>query len=218
MPKACKKDVVLEHARRLILAEGYASASVRRIAKEAGLTTGAIYSNFRNKAEILGILLIEAWTLIKEITEETVAQAGDEIDAFTYLEAYSEFARRHPEYFNIWIYVSTREELLLELHEEQRATLAERSRAMYQHVLDFIVESQAERGLVKAEPALILASCIVLSSGLFQQRKRFLYKHLGIKAQDVQEFLYCCLKRCLYPEAAADLPPCEERRNSSRSE
>ena len=60
MPK--KVDRVAERARlldacfELIAREGYAAASMRRLAKAAGVTTGALYHYFADKQEILAAM------------------------------------------------------------------------------------------------------------------------------------------------------------------
>lgn len=44
---------LIELAAELFAERGYLQTSIRDLAKEAGLTTGAIYGHFRNKAELL---------------------------------------------------------------------------------------------------------------------------------------------------------------------
>ena len=49
---AATRRRILESARRLFLRDGFGATSLDRIAEEAGLTKGAIYGHFRNKAEL----------------------------------------------------------------------------------------------------------------------------------------------------------------------
>lgn len=47
------KDRLVDLATDVFAHEGYAAASVRDLARRSGLTSGAIYANFRNKADLL---------------------------------------------------------------------------------------------------------------------------------------------------------------------
>lgn len=51
--KAGRREEVLAAAERCIVAHGYDRTTLREIAREAGLSTGAIYTYFRTKAELL---------------------------------------------------------------------------------------------------------------------------------------------------------------------
>jgi AcrR family transcriptional regulator len=53
------RDAVVDAAAEVFLREGFQRASVRRIAAEAGMTTGAIYSSFEGKADLFLAVLEE---------------------------------------------------------------------------------------------------------------------------------------------------------------
>ena len=48
-----RRDVLLEAAARRFLRDGFAAASMRDIAAEAGMKAGSIYYHFPSKAELL---------------------------------------------------------------------------------------------------------------------------------------------------------------------
>jgi len=52
MPRASRRDQVLEAARQLFIRTGYQGASLRAIAAASGMTMGAIYHHFRNKEDL----------------------------------------------------------------------------------------------------------------------------------------------------------------------
>jgi AcrR family transcriptional regulator len=56
---ARNRELVLAAARRVFLAQGYASATLERIAEEAGFTKGVVYSQFDSKADMF-LALLEA--------------------------------------------------------------------------------------------------------------------------------------------------------------
>jgi AcrR family transcriptional regulator len=57
------RELLLDAARRLILRQGWAQTSMTELAREAGLSTGAIYSNFRGGD----------WLLLETLTESRPA-------------------------------------------------------------------------------------------------------------------------------------------------
>ncbi len=68
-PKGDKRDrtrtKLLEAARSLIREKGYENATLEEIAERAGMTTGAIYGNFKNRDELFISLGHAYWPPIK---------------------------------------------------------------------------------------------------------------------------------------------------------
>ena len=68
-PKGDKRDrtraKLLEAARSLIREKGHEHATLEAIAERAGMTTGAIYSNFKNRDELFISLGQTYWAPIK---------------------------------------------------------------------------------------------------------------------------------------------------------
>jgi AcrR family transcriptional regulator len=68
-PKGNKRDrtraALLEAARALIREKGYSKTTLEEVAARAGMTTGAIYGNFRNRDELLVALGDAYWPPIK---------------------------------------------------------------------------------------------------------------------------------------------------------
>ena len=64
-PKGDKRDrtraALLEAARSLIREKGYERTTLEKVAARAGMTTGAIYGNFRNRAELFIALGQKYW-------------------------------------------------------------------------------------------------------------------------------------------------------------
>ena len=68
-PKGNKRDrtraALLEAARALVREKGYARTTLEEVAARAGMTTGAIYGNFRNRDELFTALGDAYWPPIK---------------------------------------------------------------------------------------------------------------------------------------------------------
>jgi AcrR family transcriptional regulator len=85
---ASTKDRLLEAAAKVIARDGYQGARLADVAREAGLTTGAIYSNFRDKRE----LFLAAFDRVQQLSqnlavdeenlEQVIASAPDGIRQF----------------------------------------------------------------------------------------------------------------------------------------
>ncbi len=77
---ARNRDLVLDAARRVFLARGYAGASIEAIADEAGFSSGVVYSQFGSKADLFFALLdrrIETRALQNDrIAKEFAGAAG----------------------------------------------------------------------------------------------------------------------------------------------
>src|SRR5215471_1741075 len=60
---------LLEAARQLVREKGYEEATLEAVAKRAGMTTGAIYGNFKNREELFVALGHAYWPDIKPKVE-----------------------------------------------------------------------------------------------------------------------------------------------------
>jgi len=88
------REQLLQSAMELFADKGYRGASVRNVASQAGVTTGAFYSNFKSKREIY-IAIIDQITdtiqnLVDEITSEIIAvmkKGGDKKMGYEMLRA-----------------------------------------------------------------------------------------------------------------------------------
>src|SRR6478752_10300255 len=80
-PKGNKRDrtraTLLEAARALVREKGFARTTLEEVAARAGMTTGAIYGNFRNRDELFIALGHAYWPPIKPVIKPgaTFAQA-----------------------------------------------------------------------------------------------------------------------------------------------
>lgn len=72
---------ILEAATLVFEREGLAQASMRKIAKEAGFTTGSIYSLFTGKEAIYVALLAESLDRLNQFVTDASEQADSSLDA-----------------------------------------------------------------------------------------------------------------------------------------
>jgi AcrR family transcriptional regulator len=69
LPKNKRKQHLLESAIRVFSVKGFDDASMREIAAEAGLTTGAIYHHYKNKDDLFYDAVKEAAYFVHKLSE-----------------------------------------------------------------------------------------------------------------------------------------------------
>jgi AcrR family transcriptional regulator len=70
------RQKVLDAARTLFVERGYDPAVIRDIAKGAGMSTGAVFANFRDKAELLHAILEGEFSVRHEQMVAAAAESG----------------------------------------------------------------------------------------------------------------------------------------------
>ena len=74
---------IIKSARKLFLRNGFDSTTIRQIVKQAGVTTGSIYHFFKNKEEILGIIVGEAFDHSTNQADDIAGDSADAVYRFT---------------------------------------------------------------------------------------------------------------------------------------
>ena len=71
--KVRTRQKVLDAARALFAERGYEPATIRDIAKGAGMSTGAVFANFQDKAELFEAVLAEDMAKLAEVIKAAAA-------------------------------------------------------------------------------------------------------------------------------------------------
>ncbi|MEV0043682.1 TetR/AcrR family transcriptional regulator [Nocardia rhamnosiphila] len=96
------RDALLAACLRLIETEGIAAVSLRRVAREAGVSSGAPYHHFADRAALLADLATQGFRLLTDRLSAARATAGSPTAALLALEqSYIRFAREQPGYFRL---------------------------------------------------------------------------------------------------------------------
>jgi AcrR family transcriptional regulator len=94
------REELLEACVRLIEAEGLGAVSLRRVARAAGVSPGAPYHHFADRAALLAAISVLGFTRLTEDLKAARSQAGDARGMLlAMILAYVEFARSHKAYF-----------------------------------------------------------------------------------------------------------------------
>lgn len=123
-----RRDRILDAARALALAHGWPATSVAQIAATAGIGKGAVYLEFRNRAEILDAVLLRAMAELTAAVHRRVTHTPGLIDL--------------PTVYRIGLEELLAEPLLRALHLGDEAVLGEHVRTVdsgrYQQRMDWL--------------------------------------------------------------------------------
>jgi AcrR family transcriptional regulator len=98
------RDALLDAAVRVFARRGYEGARLAEVAREAGLTTGAVYSNFEGKRDLfLAALEREIARHLREVTEAVRAAASPQERVAAAAAQWSGFLTRAPDRFPLFI-------------------------------------------------------------------------------------------------------------------
>ncbi|MEV0298456.1 TetR/AcrR family transcriptional regulator [Nocardia sp. NPDC050710] len=97
------RDALMDACLRLLETEGIAAVSLRRVAREAGVSTGAPYHHFADRAALLAALSTQGFELLAaELAATREAATGSPLDTIAALVAtYVRVAREHPAHFRL---------------------------------------------------------------------------------------------------------------------
>jgi len=168
--KLVTRSRLLDAAEKVFASRGFADASLDEIAEVAGLTKGAVYSNFDKKLDLLLAVLDERMNRrFMEITEivdttkalpEQAAQGGQ-----LFMDAFQE----ERELYLLWLECSVRS-----VHDEDvRDALVKMDHAIRDAVANFIAHHATNLGIVLPLPATQLATAVTcLADGLALERMK----------------------------------------------
>lgn len=196
MPRPSRKDVVLAAAERLFLDNGYAETTVRAIAARAGTTTGAIYSSFTGKADMLGHLLVSFWQETQEMLQSRLdASSGSQVRA-TFL-AVRDFARERAEAYRLMQYATAHPKVLGEMDPAVAERIREAMGGALTLATQAVQKDQAAGRLSADEDPLVLHALFsALVNGLMFSRMSSRFDDIGVAAEAVDE----AALRLFFPE------------------
>jgi AcrR family transcriptional regulator len=144
------RETLLDTTLRLIDTEGIGAVSLRRVAREAGVSPGAPYHHFADRADLLAALSARGYGLLAAQLAAARTGTGSPVRALAGLiRAYVAFARREPGYFRLMF----RPELSAGNHEHPGLQAAEHAAG---EQLDAAVAGCVDAGIITADQADVL--------------------------------------------------------------
>lgn len=101
VPDDPTRGAIVAAARRILIDEGPAGLTVRKIATAAGHSTMAVYSRFGGKDGLVDALVAEGFTLLTEALEAAGRTDDPMADLDRQGAAYRRFALAHPQHYSL---------------------------------------------------------------------------------------------------------------------
>ncbi|SDL76324.1 DNA-binding transcriptional regulator, AcrR family [Catalinimonas alkaloidigena] len=95
------RERILETATHIFIEEGYEKASIRKIADRIEYSPATIYLYFKDKNELFYAIQEQAFTFFLEHLNQSDSIENPFDRLFRMGELYVEFARKHPEYYDL---------------------------------------------------------------------------------------------------------------------
>ncbi|MGF6882730.1 AcrR family transcriptional regulator [Nocardia sp. GAS34] len=146
------REELLRVSLRLIDAEGLAAVSLRRVAREAGVSPGAPYHHFADRAALLAALRARGFELLRDelLTARAAADPAAALSAM--VDSYVQFAVTYPSYFRLMF----RPELVESGKHAEHTVAGDAGDAAFA-VLEQAIADAVRAGIVPAENAETLA-------------------------------------------------------------
>lgn len=144
----------------LIAAEGIGAVSLRRVAREAGVSPGAPYHHFADRAALLAAISARGHELLVERLRQARQQAPTAVRALGALvETYVEFARNHPGYLHLML----RSELSQPRNHPEAQSGGE---AAIQLLTETVEDCQREGSAPPGDPSALVGMVWALAIGI----------------------------------------------------
>lgn len=154
------REALLEGARKLFLARGFASVSIRQVAAEAGTSTAAIHYHFGDKLGLYRAMLDEAFAPVAEALQRLGAPASAERAGLAEVtRLYAGMLAANP-----WVPALIVQEVLAE-GGQFRAQFIERFAGRLAPLVVGIIEREQAQGTIRPDldPRLVALSAMSLT-------------------------------------------------------
>jgi AcrR family transcriptional regulator len=144
----------------LIRAEGIGAVSLRRVAREAGVSPGAPYHHFPDRAALLTAIAVDGFQLLEERMTAARDAAPTPAAALVALtETYVGFAHEQPAYFQLMF----RPELA---HPDDDPAAKDAADCSFQVLCDVVAAGQRDGSIPPGEPGALITALWALGHGL----------------------------------------------------
>jgi AcrR family transcriptional regulator len=130
------RQAIIDAAHDVFIEKGYHAASMRQIAKQAGIAVGGIYNHFASKEDIFSAIVLK-FHPYKRILPIALAAGGEDIETFAHNtgQAIANELRTNPDFVNL---------IFIEIVEFQGKHMAQIFQDVYPQVLPLLERFQSE--------------------------------------------------------------------------
>lgn len=99
--KANLRELIFKEARSLVLEEGFASLSIRKLAQKIGYAPGTIYLYFQDRDDLVREICVRGLGELSQKIQSAAGVAGAQTRLTALLYAYADFAIENPETYRL---------------------------------------------------------------------------------------------------------------------
>ena len=104
------RETILTESRSMMIREGFANLSMRKIATEVGVTATSIYLHFKNKEDLLYALMDESISELNNKLQQAAESGSDPLESLDAVaRTYIEFGLAHPQEYEMVFLVRAEE-------------------------------------------------------------------------------------------------------------
>jgi AcrR family transcriptional regulator len=156
--QARTRQLVLEAAERLFLADGFAATSLEDIAREAGFSKGAVYSNFAGKTDLFFAIVEGQFASLADQLREVVGRGTDVV---AQLAAVAAVYEQYVQVETGWARWFPQLAAIAGQDPEARRRFAVLVQGMEHAIRDVLAEQQVALGISPALPPADAAALVV---------------------------------------------------------
>lgn len=150
---------LLDEARRVLLADGYTSLSMRKIAKAVGYTATSIYIYFAGKDALIHAMIDEGMDRLHERLETVHVNGAAPRERLASLcRAYVDFGLENPEYYEVMFMLHPSH---MERYPAERYRRARRNLAVFVDALGAVAGRPAERDGAPRDRDLVVVANLI---------------------------------------------------------
>lgn len=153
------REAILHAAHRLYLEEGLAGLSMRKVAREVGISATAIYRHFEDKEAMLFHVVAEGSHLFLEYLSRGLKGRSPEERLRLTGEGYLQFALEHASYYRIMFMAPKEHVGLVRLNERAAESFAPTFTFLVDRVRECIEAKALAPGNAEEVSAMIWANC-----------------------------------------------------------
>jgi len=193
--KEQRKNDIIDAAERVFFNKGHENATMDDVAEEAELSKGTLYLYFKNKEDLYLAIHLRGNKILHALFEKAFKQQETGLEKTKAIgQAYVEFYKNYPDYFNALIYYESREinftdknSVATECLVEGKATLE-----MLINALSIGIQDGSIRPDI--DPVKTAISLWGQTTGIVQiaalKEKIILLPHFSLKAEEVIEYSF----------------------------
>lgn len=202
--KEQRKNSIIDAAEKVFFSKGMSQATMDEVAKAAELSKGTLYLYFKSKEDLYLAIVLRGHELLYSMFEEaTTRRPKGRTKVMEMGQAYFDFYRRYPDYFNAMLYYENYE---LDFNDENPyAQECHQSSKRALNLLADTIQLGIDDGTVRRDlaPLKVAFNLWGQAMGLVQLislKERLLEDHFQIEIKELKRTFFALVDQALKPQ------------------